>query len=374
MKVSDMTTHTQRTKFGIIGCGNISGIYLKADKTFNNLELVACADLDMDRARAKAAEHNIKAYTVDQLLADPEIEIVVNLTIPAAHAEVSTAAVQAGKAAYSEKPFALNRTDGEALLKAAAAKGVRVGCAPDTFLGGGLQTCRKLVDDGVIGEPVAATAFMMSRGHEHWHPNPAFYYQPGGGPMFDMGPYYLTALVSILGPVRRVTGLTRASFPERRVTSQPNYGQIIKVEVPTHVAGLLEFASGAIGTIITTFDVKAAQLPRLEIYGSEASLSLPDPNTFGGPVRVRGVGDSDWQDVPLTHIYTENSRGLGVADMADAIRHNRPHRASGDLAHHVLDIMQAFHDASATGKHIDLTSSCERPAMLPIGLQPGEIG
>lgn len=369
-----MITTTQRTKFGIIGCGNISGIYLKADKTFNNLELVACADLDMARARAKAAEHNIKAYTVDELLADPEIEIVVNLTIPAAHAEVSTAAVQAGKAAYSEKPFALHRADGEALLKLVAAKGQRVGCAPDTFLGGGLQTCRKLVDDGVIGEPVAATAFMMSRGHEHWHPNPDFYYQPGGGPMFDMGPYYLTALVSILGPVRRVTGLTRASFAERLITSQPKYGQIIKVEVPTHVAGLLEFANGAIGTIITTFDVKASQLPRLELYGSEATLSMPDPNTFGGPVRMRGVSDSDWQDVPLTHSYTENSRGLGVADMADAIRNNRPHRASGELAHHVLDIMQAFHDASATGKHIDLTSTCERPAMLPLGLEKGEIG
>ncbi|MEZ4869567.1 MAG: Gfo/Idh/MocA family oxidoreductase [Caldilineaceae bacterium] len=364
----------QRTKIGIIGCGNISGIYLKADKTFNNLELVACADLDMDRARAKAAEHNIKAYSVDELLADPTIEIVVNLTIPAAHAEVSTAAVQAGKAAYSEKPFALSRADGEALLQLAAAKGQRVGCAPDTFLGGGLQTCRKLVDDGVIGEPVAATAFMMSRGHEHWHPNPDFYYQPGGGPMFDMGPYYLTALVSILGPVRRVTGLTRASFAERLITSQPKHGQVIKVEVPTHVAGLLEFASGAIGTIITTFDVKASQLPRLEIYGAEATLSLPDPNTFGGPVRVRGVGDNDWQEVPLTHIYTENSRGLGVADLADALRHDRPHRASGQLAHHVLDIMQAFHEASATGKHIDLTSTCERPAMLPLGLEKGEIG
>ncbi len=368
-----MTT-TQRTKIGIIGCGNISGIYLKADKTFNNLELVACADLDIERAQAKAAEHNIKAYSVDELLADPEIEIVINLTIPGAHAAVSTAAVQAGKAAYSEKPFALTRADGEALLQLAAAKGQRVGCAPDTFLGGGLQTCRKLVDDGVIGVPVAATAFMMSRGHEHWHPSPEFYYQPGGGPMFDMGPYYLTALVAILGSVRRVTGLTRASFAERQITSQPKYGQTIKVEVPTHVAGLLEFASGAIGTIITTFDVKASQLPRLEIYGSDATLSLPDPNTFGGPVRVRSATDSDWIDMPLTHIYTENSRGLGVADMADAIRHHRPHRASGELAHHVLDIMQAFHEASATGKHIDLTSTCARPALLPIGLQPGEIG
>lgn len=362
-----------RTKIGIIGCGNISGIYLKADKTFHNLELVGCADLDVERAQVKAAEYNIKAYTVDELLADPEIEIVVNLTIPAAHAEVSSAAIRAGKAAYSEKPFALTRADGEALLQLAAQHGQRVGCAPDTFLGGGLQTCRKLVDDGVIGEPVAATAFMMSRGHEHWHPSPEFYYQPGGGPMFDMGPYYLTALVAILGPVRRVTGLTRASFSERLITSQPKYGTRIKVEVPTHVAGLLEFASGAIGTIITTFDVKASQLPRLEIYGSEASLSLPDPNTFGGPVRVRSATDSDWQEVPLTHIYTENSRGLGVADLADALRSGREHRANGQLAHHVLDIMQAFHEASATGQHVDLTSTCERPAALPLGLEPGQV-
>ena len=368
-----MSTQNARTKVGIIGCGNISAIYLKSDKTFNNIEIVACADLDLDRAHAKAAEYNIKGYSVDELLADPEIEIVVNLTIPAAHAEVSSAAVRAGKAAYSEKPFALSRADGEALLQLAAQHGQRVGCAPDTFLGGGLQTCRKLVDDGVIGEPVAATAFMMSRGHEHWHPSPEFYYQPGGGPMFDMGPYYLTALVAILGPVRRVTGLTRASFGTRLITSQPKYGTTIKVEVPTHVVGLLEFASGAIGNIITTFDVKASQLPRLEIYGSDATLSLPDPNTFGGPVRIRAATDSDWQEMPLTHIYTENSRGLGVADLAAAMRSGRDHRASGQLAHHVLDIMQAFHEASATGKHIDLTSTCERPAPLPIGLTPGAV-
>lgn len=368
-----MTSTNQRTKIGIIGCGNISSIYLKSDKVFNNIEIVGCADLDVERAKAKAAEYGIKAYSVRDLLADPEIEIVVNLTIPAAHAEVSAAAVEAGKAAYSEKPFALNRTDGEELLKLAHARGQRVGCAPDTFLGGGLQTCRKLIDDGVIGTPVAATAFMMSRGHEHWHPNPEFYYQPGGGPMFDMGPYYLTALVSILGPVRRVTGLTRASFAERLISSQPNAGKIITVEVPTHVAGLLEFASGAIGTIITTFDVKASQLPRMEIYGSDATMSLPDPNTFGGPVRLRAADDTDWRDVPLTHIYTENSRGLGVADLADALANDRPHRANGQLAHHVLEIMQAFHEASATGQHIDLTSSCERPAALPIGLEPGQV-
>jgi len=362
-----------RTKIGIIGCGNISGIYLKSDKTFENLQIVACADVDMTRAQAKAAEYGVKAYTVEQLLADPEIEIVINLTIPAAHAEVSTAALNAGKAAYHEKPFALNREDGRKLLATAQARNLRIGCAPDTFLGGGLQTCRKLIDDGLIGTPVAATAFMMAPGHERWHPDPDFFYQPGGGPMFDMGPYYLTALISMLGPVKRVTGSTRITRAERTITSQPKHGQTIKVNVPTHVAGLLEFASGPIGTIITSFDVWAANLPRIEIYGTEGSLSVPDPNTFGGPVRLRRANGTEWEEMPLTHIYTENSRGLGVADMAAAIRSNRPHRASGELAHHVLDIMQAFHDASHEGKHIELTSTCERPAPLPLGLRPGLV-
>jgi predicted dehydrogenase len=362
-----------RTPIGIIGCGNISGIYLKSDRVFDNLQVVACADVDPAKAQARAAEFNIEALSVEELLADPRIEIVVNLTIPAAHAEVATAALQAGKATYSEKPFALNRADGQQLLNLAQASGLRIGCAPDTFLGGGLQTCRKLVDDGVIGEPVAATAFMTTPGHERWHPNPEFYYQHGGGPMFDMGPYYLTALVMILGPVKAVTGMTRISFPERTITSEPKFGQKITVEVPTHVTGLLEFASGALGTIIQSFDVQAANLPRLEIYGSEGTLSLPDPNTFGGPVRVRLKNQSDWEDVPLTHIYQENSRGLGVADMAAAIRLGRPHRASGELAFHVLDIMQAIHEAAEQGRQITLTSQCERPALLPIGLQPGAV-
>jgi predicted dehydrogenase len=191
--------------------------------------------------------------------------------------------------------------------------------------------------------------------------------------MFDMGPYYLTALVSIIGPVKSVAGMTRITFPQRIITSQPKAGKVIQVEVPTHVAGLLEFANGAIGAIIQTFDVWGANLPRLEIYGSEGSLSLPDPNTFGGPVRVRLKGKSEWEELPLTHIYTENSRGLGVADMAAAIRNGRPHRASGELAFHVLDIMQAFHEASDQGQQIELSSTCERPAMLPLGLQPGSI-
>ncbi len=361
------------TKVGIIGCGNISTIYLKSPQVFPILEVTTCADLDHSRAEAKAAEFGIRAASVDELLADPEIEIVVNLTIPAAHAEVAQAAIAHGKSVYNEKPLALTAADGSALLDAARTRQRRVGCAPDTFLGGGLQTCRKLIDDGWIGEPVAATAFMMSHGHESWHPSPEFYYQHGGGPMFDMGPYYLTALVAMLGPVRRVTGATRITFPERTITSQPKYGAKVQVEVPTHVVGVLDFASGAIANIITTFDVWAAELPRIEIYGTHGSLSVPDPNTFGGPVRLRRAGSSEWQEVPIPFHYTTNSRGLGVADLAHALRSGRAHRANGDLAFHVLEIMEAIHVASAQDHHIALTSSCERPAALPLGQMPGVL-
>ena len=362
------------TKIGIVGCGNISGIYLEAGRVFDILEIVACADLLPERASAKAAEYHIpKACSAEELLADPEIEIVVNLTIPRAHAEVALAALQAGKSVHNEKPLAVSREDGMQLLKLARERGLRVGCAPDTFLGGGLQTCRKLIDDGWIGEPVAATAFMLCHGHESWHPDPDFYYQPGGGPMFDMGPYYLTALVHLMGPVRRVTGSAQITFPERLITSQPKHGTPIKVNVPTHVAGIMDFANGAVGTIVTSFDVWAAQVPRIEIYGTEGSLSVPDPNGFGGPVFVRRAGASEWSEAPLTHGYAKNSRGIGVADMAYALRSGRPQRASGDMAYHVLDIMHAFHDASREGRHVELSSTCTRPAPLPLGLREGTL-
>jgi predicted dehydrogenase len=337
-------------------------------KTFGILDVVACADLDLARARARAAEFGVpRACRVEELLAEPEIEIVVNLTIPRAHGEVALAALEAGKCVYNEKPLAVSRAEGRRLVETARQRGLVVGCAPDTFLGAGLQTCRKIIDDGQIGEPVAATAFMMSHGHESWHPDPAFYYQPGGGPMFDMGPYYLTALVSLIGPVRRVTGATRITFPERTITSQPHDGETITVNTATHVTGLMDFANGAIGTIITTFDVWAASLPRMEIYGTQGSLSVPDPNGFGGPARVQRLGElGAWREVPLTHDYLDN-RGIGVADMAYALRTGRSPRASGEMAYHVLDIMQAFEDASREGRHIELTSTCRRPAPLPLG-------
>jgi predicted dehydrogenase len=359
-------SETKPVAVGVIGCGNISGAYMRMLKTLPIVQIVACADLRMEAAQAMAEQYGVpRVLSVEALLADPSIEIVLNLTIPQAHGEIALAALAAGKSVYNEKPLALTRDEGRQMLALAAEKGLRVGGAPDTFLGGGLQTCRELIDAGAIGAPVAATAFMMSRGHEHWHPNPVFYYQKGGGPMFDMGPYYLTALVSLLGPVQRVSGATRITRSQRTITSQPRYGEVINVEVPTHVAGLLDFAAGPIGVIITTFDVQASTLPWIEIYGTAGTLAAPDPNTFGGPVRLRLAGDSEWKEVPVTRPYTENSRGLGLADMAEGIRTGRAHRASGELAYHVLDIMHAIHDASAESRHVLLESTCARPDAMP---------
>ncbi len=334
--------------------------------------ITAVADLIRARAEEQAELYQItRVLSTDEMLDDPSIDIILNLTTPDAHAEIAFQALNAGKSVYNEKPLAITREDGKKMLSLAKQKGLLVGGAPDTFLGGGLQTCRKLIDDGWIGSPVAATAFMLCHGHESWHPDPEFYYKEGGGPMFDMGPYYLTALISLMGPVKRVTGSTRVTFPTRTITSEPKYGQVISVDVPTHVAGILEFKSGAIATIITSFDVWDHQLPCIEIYGTAGSLGVPDPNTFGGPVKVRRPGVDNWAEMPLTHGYAENSRSLGLADMAYALRTGRPQRASGELCHHVLDIMHAIHEASDQGRHIELESTCPQPAPLPMGLIPG---
>ncbi|MCC6803300.1 MAG: Gfo/Idh/MocA family oxidoreductase [Anaerolineae bacterium] len=360
-------------RVGIIGCGNIFPAYVKGCRAFKILEVVACADLLPERAGERAKEFDIpKALSVEGLLSDPEIDVVINLTVPVAHAEISRAILAAGKHVHSEKPLAITREDGRSILDAAGECGLRVGCAPDTFLGGGLQTCRKLIDDGVIGVPVAATAFMASHGPEAWHPNPDFFYKLGGGPLLDMGPYYLTALVHLLGPVRRVSGSARISFPERIATSEALNGHRIAVEVPTHVAGVLDFGSGAVATILTSFDVWAHNLPRIAVYGSEGTLSVPDPNTFGGPVRLRLGGESEWREVALTH-SADVGRGIGVADLAYGSVYGRPHRASGELAYHVLDLMHALIDSSAAERHILIESTCAQPAPLPVGLPVGEL-
>ncbi len=352
---------------GIIGCGNISGIYFQNTTQFDILNVIAGADLIPERIQAKADQYPIKSYPSGaELLKDPDIEFVINLTTPPDHAQICLEALEAGKHVYVEKPLSVTREDGQRILKLAAEKGLYVGGAPDTFLGAGIQTCRKLLDEGVIGTPVAATAFMMIPGHESWHPDPEFYYKVGGGPMFDMGPYYLTALVNLLGPIRRVTGSAQISFPQRTITSEPKHGTKIDVEVPTHVAGVLDFVDGPVGTIITSFDVSGAKVPFIEIYGSEGTLSVPDPNTFGGPVVLRRRGEEE-QEISLTHGYAENSRGLGVADMAYAIRSGRPYRANSQVQYHVLEVMHGFHDASASGKHYEVQSSCQRPEAFPEG-------
>ena len=362
---------------GIIGCGDIARkAYVPGLRAFDHLALESCADLTPEAAQRLAADLDIPTVcSVQELLADPGIDIVLNLTPPQGHAPINLMAIHAGKHVYTEKPFALNREDGANVLRAAADKGVRVGAAPDTFLGAGIQTCLKLLADGWIGRPLSATAFMLSPGPESWHPNPDFYYTAGGGPLLDMGPYYLTALVSLLGPVKTVCGFATRGWSRRTVTRPGDYGRRLPVEVNTHQSASLAFASGAVATLVTSFDVQKCELPRIEVYGTEGTLQVPDPNTFGGPVRVWRVGQPEpgWSAVPLVSPYFKDARGIGVADLAAAIQGNRPHRASGELANHVLDIMLAVEDSSARQQFIELSSSVERPAPLPIPLRPGRV-
>ncbi len=357
---------------GIIGTGNIAPAYIRGCAPFDVINVCACADILFDRAQSFAKEHAMAAYSVDDLLGSDDIDIVVNLTIPAAHAAVSLQIIDAGKHTYSEKPLALNRSNGEKTIKSAAARGVRMGCAPDTFLGGGGQTVRKIIDDGTIGKPIAATAFFLSHGHESWHPNAGFYYLQGGGPLFDMGPYYLTTLVNLMGPVARVSGSAAKTFDERIATSEALMGQVLPVEVNTHFAGTLEFESGAIATVITSFDIWGHHLPWIEIHGEKGSLSVPDPNRFDGSVHTMPGGQREWLDIPLTHTVNIG-RGAGVADMAYAILSGRPHRASGDLAFHVLDIMCALEESSAQKKHIEIESTLPLPLAIPAGLADGVL-
>ncbi|MDF9843464.1 MULTISPECIES: Gfo/Idh/MocA family oxidoreductase [unclassified Paenibacillus] len=364
-----------KVKVGIVGCGNISGIYFEnLTKLFVNTEVYACADVFKERAEEAAEKYGVPhVWSTEELLASPDIQIVVNLTTPKGHFDVCKQALLSGKHVYVEKPLSLELAHGQELVELAAEKGLMLGCAPDTFLGAGIQTCRKLIDDGFIGEPVAASAFMVCHGHESWHPDPEFYYQAGGGPMFDMGPYYLTALVSLMGPAATVAGMTKTSFAQRTITSEKKFGKQIDVEVPTHVAGTVQFASGAVATMITSFDVWDSTLPRIEIYGTRGTLIVPDPNTFGGPVLLKPAGGTGFMEIPLVHNYAVNSRGIGVADMADCITSGNRPRAGGELANHVLEIMHAFHTSSDTKRYVELATSCEQPRPLPLGLIKGYI-
>lgn len=354
-------------KIGILGCGKISSAYLGGCKQFPDLEIVHCADLLPERAQAQAAEFGVpRSGTVEELLGDPEVEMVINLTVPLAHGETNRAILNAGKHVFCEKPFMLNREEGAGLAVLAREKNLRIGSAPDTFLGEGHQTCRKVIDDGAIGRPVAATAFMACHGHESWHPNPAFYYQPGGGPMFDMGPYYLTALVNMIGPISRVSGFTKTTFKERIATAPGIAGMKIEVTTPTHFSGTAEFANGALLTLIMSFDIWAHNLPILQVYGTEGTLNVPDPNGAGGTPSLYTAESGAWQEVPHSTppLYTSNyNRGAGVADMARSIASGTPHRANGEVALHVVEAMEAF--LASDGSPINLTTTAARPAPYP---------
>lgn len=358
---------------GIIGCGNISSAYLKAMASFPILDIRGVADINMEVAQSRAEEFGVEARTVEELFADPKVEIIVNLTIPKAHVEVGLKALEAGKHVYSEKPLGINFAEGKKLFEAAKAKNLRIGSAPDTFLGGSHQTVRALIDEGVLGVPVGGTATFMCPGHERWHPNPAFYYEIGGGPMLDMGPYYITELVNLLGPVEKVAGFAITPRQERIITSAERNGERIPVHVPTHVAGILAFKNGAIVQVSMSFDVAGHKHVPIEIYGTEGTLIVPDPNYFGGDILLLKKG-GEFEEQAISQPYADgNYRSLGIADMAHAIRSGRPHRANGSLALHVLEVMEAFQTASDTGKTISITTEVERPAPLEKSLVNNQI-
>ncbi len=355
-------------RIGVIGCGNICGIYFENLARFEVTEVVACADLNREKAIEVAQKYQIqRVLTPEELIADSEIELVLNLTIPKAHFEVSLAALEAGKHVYVEKPLAIRFEDGKRLIEIAESKGITVGCAPDTVLGGGIQTCKTMLDRGDIGEPVGGNAFMLCPGHESWHPSPEFYYEIGGGPMFDMGPYYLSALITLFGPIQSVAAGTKTTWGKRTITSQPQLGKEITVETPTHVISILSFRGGAVVQFTASFDVQATTLPPIELYGTSGTMLVPDPNGFGAdsngnpqPIRFRQKGATDWTEQPLLHGDFTNSRGLGVLDQVIAIVERRLPRASGQLGLHVLEAMSAILESGESGRRVDLTT-------LPIG-------
>jgi predicted dehydrogenase len=356
------------SRLGIVGCGVISRTYGYTLGMLDWVDLAGCADVVPERAEERAEKWATRAMSVDALLADPDIDAIVNLTPPKMHAEVDRAALASGKSVFSEKPLGISFDEGRGIVDLAASANLRLGCAPDTFLGAGLQTCRAIIDRGDIGEPLAANAFMLSPGPERWHPSPAIFYEQGAGPLFDMGPYYLTALVQLLGPAHRISATARTARAQREITSDPLTGQMIDVEVPTHVSSAIEFASGATATLVTSFDVQASKYRCIEVYGSEATLSVPDPNTFGGPVAIRRQGEEDWTEVELLEPNLPQFRGIGFADMLWAERTGRPHRASAELALHVLELMCAAIESSEQRRAVDLETTCDRAAPLPLGL------
>ncbi|MEJ6404118.1 Gfo/Idh/MocA family protein [Yoonia sp. 2307UL14-13] len=356
---------------GIIGCGNISTAYLRLAPLFNNLSVKAVADIDMAVAQSQAAAFDVRAETVDDLLNAPDVDVVVNLTIPAVHYQVTRSILEAGKHAYSEKPLVLTLEDGEALRALAAAKGLRVGSAPDTFLGGAHQQARAAIDAGDVGRIIGGTCHVMSHGMEAWHPNPDFFFQPGAGPVLDIGPYYVTNLIQLIGPVKSVAALATATFDQRTIGSGDRAGETVPVDTPTNIHALLEFANGATVTLGASWDVWAHGHAPMELYGADGSIFVPDPNFFGGEVAMARAGEETAALPAWDHAFgvpnedaRANYRCAGLAEMAAAIAEGRPHRCSLDLAVHAVDVMTGIITAGQERRFVDMTTTCERPAAL----------
>jgi predicted dehydrogenase len=353
---------------GVIGAGTISNTYLENLTNFADTEVLAIGDLLPEAAREKAAEYEVPAAgDANTVIDHPDVEIVVNLTIPAAHAEVATQVIKVGKHVWNEKPLALDRSSGGSLLRDAEEAGLLVGCAPDTFLGPGLQTACRLTEQGMIGTPLTALALLQLPGPELWHPNPAFLYAAGAGPLFDLGPYYLTALAQVFGPVSSVAGLGSKARERRVIGSGPKAGEEFDVMVPSHVNALLQFESGQSAQAMFSFD---SALPRtlLEVNGTEATMLFPDPNYFDGAIAIRRRGADDWETVATTK--SAYARGAGVLDMARAIREGRPHRAQGAMGYHVLDTMIAVAESVESRAFVDVESSVDKPPLLPEDWDP----
>ncbi|MBB5573679.1 MULTISPECIES: Gfo/Idh/MocA family protein [Rhizobium] len=368
---------TKELGVGIIGCGNISTTYFKLSPLFKGLKVLACADINMDAARLRAEEYQVKAQTIDELLANDELDVIVNLTIPDAHFPVSKRILEAGKHVYSEKPLVLTLEQGEELRRIAKEKGLAVGCAPDTFLGGAHQLARKFIDDGGIGRITSGACYVMSPGMEMWHPNPDFFFLPGGGPILDLGPYYVANLINLIGPVKRVGAMTSMASETRTITSEPRSGEVIPVKTPTTIQALLEFVSGATVTLTASWDVWSHRHANMELYGTEGSLYVPDPNFFGGTVEASGRSKDikpidEWAH-PFGIINQEspngaraNYRTAGLADMAAALIEGRDARCSLDRTLHGVDVMTSILKSGAENRFIDLTTTCTQPAALGI--------
>ena len=361
---------------GIIGCGNISTSYLRLAPLFKGLEVRAVADMNMEAAKARGEEFNVRAQSVDDLLANRDVDVVINLTIPDAHYAVTKRILEAGKHAYSEKPLVLTLEEGVTLRDLARAKGLAVGCAPDTFLGGAHQQARAALDEGRVGQITSGSAAVLNHGMEHWHPNPDFFFLPGAGPMLDLGPYYVADLINLLGPVARVGALTTSAQAERVILNGPREGETVPVKTPTNIHALLEFGNGATITLSTSWDVWHHKRNHFELYGTEGTLYLPDPNFFGGTVEIGGKDGSLTALEPWDHPFgvpnqdhpdrgpLANYRTAGLADMVAALVGGRDARCSLERTLHGVEVMTACLKSGETGQFVTLTTTCTRPAAL----------